>query len=180
MRNLEIKCRYPDHRRAARLAVHKVGARAAGRLVQTDTYFATARGRLKLRHILTYPPGRRTGAVSRYELISYDRPNRPEARTSTYHIVPVPDGALLRRALEETLGMRVRVRKSRRLYLSEHLRIHLDTVFGLGKFLEFELIVTPEHPLAVCRREMQRLLAIFAITPDLLVAGSYSDLLAPG
>ena len=59
----------------------------------------------------------------------------------------------------------------------DHLRIHLDDVAGLGRFLEFELAVTDEQPLAACRRRMDKLARTFCITPADLVRGSYSDLL---
>ena len=73
MQNLEIKCRYADHDRAARLA-RDLGADLHGRLAQTDTYFHIRPGRLKLRHT-------RSGPIERYELIHYRRWNRPSART---------------------------------------------------------------------------------------------------
>ena len=85
-------------------------------------------GRLKLRE---ETPG---GAA----LIQYHRSDRPEARESRYRIAPVEDGPALREALDAALGTLVVVDKERRLLLWEGVRIHLDTVEGLGSFLELE------------------------------------------
>jgi adenylate cyclase class IV len=169
LQNLEIKCRYADHDRAARLA-RDLGADLHGRLVQTDSYFNIRPGRLKLRHT-------RCGPVERYELIYYRRWNRPAAKTSDYQLLPITDGSRTFDFFAAALGVMVRVDKERVVYLKDNLRVHLDDVTGLGRFLEFELAVTPSHPLEACRERMQELLRRFAIAPVDLVRVSYSDLL---
>ena len=169
MQNLEIKCRYADHDRGARLA-RDLGADLHGRLAQTDTYFRIRPGRLKLRHT-------RCGPVERYELIHYRRWNRPTAKTSDYQLLPVADGPRTLEFFSAALGVKVRVSKERVLYVKDNLRVHLDEVPRLGRFLEFELIVTPAHPQEECRLRMQELVRLFGIAPADLVRGSYSDLL---
>jgi adenylate cyclase class IV len=169
MQNLEIKCRYADHDRAARLA-RGLGADLHGRLAQTDSYFNIRPGRLKLRHT-------RAGPVERYELIHYRRWNRPAAKTSDYQLLPIADGPRALDFFSAALGLLVRVDKERTLYVKDNLRVHLDEVSRLGRFLEFELAVTPAHAPEACRRRMQELLALFGIAPDDLVRVSYSDLL---
>lgn len=175
MKNLEVKCRYPDHRRAARLAHEQLDARLFCRIQQTDTYLAAPHGRLKLCHD-------RCGAGESWELIAYQRPNQTSPRTSSYKRVPLSDGPALREVLAGALGVLVCVRKVRRVYLAENIRVHLDTVQGLGRFLEFELIVSARHPLQSCRRRVWQLLERFGIEPADLIGVSYSDLLlnAPG
>ena len=169
MQNLEIKCRYPDHDRGARLA-RDLGADLHGRLAQTDTYFRIRPGRLKLRHT-------RSGPVERYELIHYRRWNRPAARTSQYELLPIADGPRALDFFTAALGVLVRVDKERTLYVKDNLRIHLDEVTGLGRFLEFELGVTPVHPIEACRARIRELEELFGITAGDLVRVSYSDLL---
>lgn len=169
MQNLEIKCRYLDHDRAARLA-GDLGAEPHGRLVQTDTYFNIRPGRLKLRHT-------RCGPAERYELIYYRRWNRPTAKTSDYQLLPIADGPRAFDFFSAALGVLVRVDKERVVYLKDNLRVHLDDVPGLGRFLEFELAVTPAHPPQACRERMAELLRRFGIAPADLVRVSYSDLL---
>ena len=109
-----------------------------GVLVQRDTYFRVPEGRLKLRE---ESPG---GAA----LIQYARDDRPEARESRYRITPVEDPETLRRSLDEALGTLVVVDKERRLLLWEGVRIHLDTVRGLGSFLELEGVAPEDSDLS--------------------------------
>jgi adenylate cyclase class IV len=169
MQNVELKCRFPDQRHAARLA-RDVGADLSARLAQTDTYFRISPGRLKLRHT-------RCGGGQNYELIHYRRPDRLAARTSNYERLPIPDGPRTLDFFAAAMGVLVRVEKERLVYLKDNLRIHLDDVAGLGRFLEFELIVTPEHPPAACRVRMRELVRLFGIAPAYRVRVSYSDLL---
>jgi adenylate cyclase class IV len=169
MQNVEIKCRYPDYERGARLA-RDLGADLHGRLAQTDTYFRIRPGRLKLRHT-------RSGPVERYELIHYRRWNRPTAKTSDYQLLPVADGPRTLEFFSAALGVLVRVDKERTVYVKDNLRVHLDDVPPLGRFLEFELIVSPAHPQEECRGRMQELVRRFGIMPGDLVKVSYSDLL---
>ncbi len=168
MQNLEIKCRYPDLDRAAHLAVG-LGALLHGRLSQTDTYFRINPGRLKLRHI-------RSDAAECYELIHYHRPDCLDPKASHYERLPVTNGPGTLAFFTAALGVLVRVDKERIVYLMDHLRIHLDEVAGLGRFLEFELAVAAEQPLETCRRRMDELLRTFGIARNELVSGSYADL----
>jgi len=177
MQNLEIKCHYPNHRLAARLSVQEIPAEYRGRLVQTDTYFDIHPGRLKLRQNALHPPDGQRLPETWDELIAYRRPNRRSPKSSIFQLWPVPDGSNALKFFTDSFGIKVRVSKSRRLYIADNLRIHVDSVVGLGRFLEFELAVNAAHPLSSCRKKMQRLLALFQIPPEHLVRYSYSDLL---
>src|SRR5215210_4773111 len=126
-RNVELKARDRDPARSLARA-RALGAEDRGELRQRDTYFATPRGRLKLRE---QEPG---GA----ELIAYERADTADARESRYRIAPVTDGPALREALAAGLGTTVVVDKRRRRLLWECVRTHLDQVEGLGAFVELE------------------------------------------
>ena len=132
MRNVELKARDPDPARPLERAL-ALGAEDQGEIRQRDTYFAAARGRLKLRE-------QETGGSALWdELIEYSpRGLRPAARTSSYRRVPVADAAPLREALDAAYGTLVTVEKRRRLLLWEGVRIHLDDVEGLGSYVELE------------------------------------------
>ncbi len=145
-RNVEIKARDPDPATTLERAL-ALGASDEGVLVQRDTYFGGARGRLKLRE---QKPG---GA----HLIAYVRPDSDEARTSSYRLADVGDPAAVREALDAALGTRVVVEKRRRLLLWEGVRIHLDEVEGLGSFVELEGVAAPESDLARERELVARL-----------------------
>lgn len=126
--NVELKARDPDP--GATLArAQALGAADHGVLRQRDTYFRVPHGRLKLRE--------QEGAPA--ELIEYRRADEAVARESRYERVPAADG--LREALASSLGVRVVVDKARRLLLHDDVRIHLDEVAGLGRFVELEALV---------------------------------------
>jgi homotetrameric cytidine deaminase len=170
MRNVELKARDPDPARTLERAL-ALGAEDRGELVQRDTYFAGARGRLKLRD---QDPGEA-------ELIAYHRPDHNEARTSEYRRVPVgADAGALREALDRAHGTLVVVDKRRRLLVWEGVRIHLDEVEGLGCFLELEAVAAEDSDLSLERHKVERLRGELEIEDTNLVAASYSDLLLDG
>jgi homotetrameric cytidine deaminase len=168
-RNLELKAVDPDPEGTLSRAL-AAGARDHGVLRQRETYFAVARGRLKLRE---EEPG---GAT----LISYRRPDGAAARVSDYRLVPVADADGLRAALAEACGVRVEVRKHRRLLLWETVRIHLDEVEGLGGFLELEAVAAPGSDLQRERAQVAHLRDALQIGDDALREGSYADAVAAG
>jgi homotetrameric cytidine deaminase len=166
MTNIELKARDPEPGRTLELAL-AAGAEDQGEIAQRDTYYAGARGRLKLRE-------EGAGAA---ELIQYRRADQPDARESEYRRVPTEEAEGLRDALDAALGTLVVVEKRRRLLLSDGVRIHLDDVQGLGTFVELEGVAAPGSDLAAEREKVERLRAALEITEDRLVPQSYSDLL---
>jgi homotetrameric cytidine deaminase len=161
-RNIELKAVDPDPARS--LAVcRELGAEDKGVIRQRDTYFRARSGRLKLRE---EEPG---GAV----LIQYDRPDAGAARTSSYRLVRTDDPEGLRAALDAALGTLVVVDKERHLLLWEGVRIHLDAVAGLGRFVELEGVAPPESDLSAERERVEHLRAALAI--DEILPDSYSD-----
>jgi predicted adenylyl cyclase CyaB len=108
------------------------------------------------------------------ELVQYERQENLNERWSRYRKVEVSDAAVLKAAMTEALGVLTVVRKTRRLYLYKGARIHLDSVDGLGSFIEFEVPADREEdPLLL----MKDLRGIFNISEDTIEKGSYSDLL---
>jgi adenylate cyclase, class 2 len=152
---------------AAREIILRLGARPAGALVQTDTYFRVANGRLKLRRI--------EGQGD--ELIWYDRPDQAETRISRYHRLPVADASRLEQALAAALGIRGEVRKHREVWLWHNVRIHLDQVAELGAYLEFEAVLTPGETEAAAHDRLALLSRELSVGPSDTLAGSYADLL---
>jgi adenylate cyclase class IV len=145
----------------ARDVCRRIEARFEGVLNQIDTYYRSPTGRLKLRQINN----------ERAELIEYDRPNTPSTRTSTYRVTPVAD---VSKIVGDVLCV---VRKRRELYLWHNVRIHLDNVEGLGTFIEFEGVVSPEADATLSRERVHRLVDAFGIAPADQIGVSYSDLL---
>ena len=166
-RNLELKARCADLKRAARVA-QELGARLEWTKRQTDTYFHVAHGRLKLREADGQPA----------ELIAYERPDHPAFRESAYHLVPVPDADRLKAALTAALGARVVVAKRRTLYLWHNVRIHLDEVEGLGTFIEFEAVLRTAEDEAASPGRLAHLAEVLGIREEDRISRSYSDFLA--
>jgi cytidine deaminase len=165
--NVELKARIadPDATIARCLAL---GAEDHGTLVQRDTYYGAAHGRLKLREHPT-----RGG-----ELIAYRRADATEPEQSRYLLAPVDATDLLNGALDAALGTTVVVSKRRRLFIWENVRIHVDDVEGLGTFVELEALV--DGDLDAAREQVARLRSGLAIDDDALVAVGYADLLLDG
>ena len=137
-------------------------------LEQRDTYFHAVNGRLKLREI--------AGATA--ELIAYDRADLSGPKVSQYRVVPVLDPAALAHALADALGVRAVVTKRRRLVLWENVRIHLDEVEKLGRFVELEAVAASSGGLEAERLKVERLRRTLGIHDDrLLVARGYAELL---
>jgi predicted adenylyl cyclase CyaB len=162
--NLELKAAYPDLRSAAAITRH-LGARSKGVLRQKDVYFDVPRGRLKLRIF----------NKKKCEFIAYTRIDRRGGRYSAYEILPYDDAEAAQKFCSAIFDTHVIVEKKRRLFLYKNARIHLDTVKGLGNFIEFEVVVSQGRGQA--RKLFQELVEAFHIRKMQTIEGSYSDLL---
>jgi adenylate cyclase, class 2 len=165
--NVEVKIRCSDLA-AARAAALRIGAVPHAEEAQTDTYFVTRAGRLKLREIEGAPA----------ELIPYRRPDVAGARRSDYRVIPVPDGEGTRRLLSELLGVHRVVRKRREVLLWRNVRIHLDRVEALGSFLELEAVFDGSAESERAQRDAcTHLLRELGLSHEPGIAGSYESLL---
>ena len=143
----------------------QIGAGDHGEIWQRDTYFEVASGGLKLRE-------KRPG---RPHLIQFERINEPQQRESRYRIIEVEDGPMLSAALAAAIGVRVVVTKRRRLFLWRDVRIHLDEVERLGRFIELEAVAPPDSDLTHEHRLIAELRDALAITDKRLVAVGYAE-----
>lgn len=167
--NVEIKARVRDPQ-ALRARVEALSDRPGELLVQEDTFFHAAQGRLKLRVL----------APGRGELIHYHRPDASGPKVSDYAIFRTADPDGLKRLLGAALGVRGVVRKRRWLYWSGRTRIHLDEVEALGHFLEFEVMLDEDEAAETGEAEARALLDRLGIPPEDLLSGAYMDLLEKG
>lgn len=170
-RNIELKARIEDMTTAESVA-KRVATADGGMLAQVDTYFGCDSGRMKLREI------QGKGA----ELIWYVRSDEAAARASDYRIVEVGDANAMRALMEAAFRVRAVVKKRRRLFFYENVRIHLDDVEGLGTFLEFEAVLDvdgdPDDGEAAERTARERLDWLrnqFGIDNADLMEDSYGD-----
>jgi adenylate cyclase, class 2 len=169
MRNIELKAWVADMDAARRIA-EGIAEKRLGIQHQVDTYFHSGQGRLKLRQM------DRAAA----QLIWYAREDRPDSKASDYLVVPVSNPETLKKALAAAWGIWTVVEKRREVFLWRNVRIHLDQVEGLGHFLEFEAVLGAKENDRAGHDYLGKLVELFHVGPDQLVAESYSDLLTRG
>jgi homotetrameric cytidine deaminase len=164
-RNVEFKARDPHPDATLRAALDH-GATDEGVLLQRDVYFGARTGRLKLRI-------QDDGA----QLIGYGRADAATARLSAYHLADVPDPDATIAALDATLGITVQVVKRRHLLLWRDVRIHLDDVDELGRWVELEAVAPPESDLGGEHAKIAELREVLGIRDDRIVAEGYAAIL---
>jgi adenylate cyclase, class 2 len=164
--NVEIKARCADQQ-AIREILRARYADFRGTDQQIDTYFNVPHGRLKLRE----------GNIEN-ALVYYEREDQEGPKQAQVTLYPVTPGSALKAILTKSLGVLVVVRKQREIYFIENVKFHLDVVDRLGTFVEIEAIdmdgsIEKDKLLVQC----QAFLDLLKVTPQDLVAVSYSDLL---
>ena len=165
--NFEFKARLTDEA-LIRAALKRLRARSVGRDHQIDTYFSVPRGRLKVRE----------GKIEN-ALIFYDRSNSPRARRAKIEMMMLPRRNSVKEVLARALGTRVVVDKRREIYFVGNVKIHLDHVRGLGRFVEVEAISRTGN-LPKARQQALRFQKLFGIKRADIVGKSYSDLKESG
>ena len=167
--NIEIKARSSNHARIREILASK-GADYRGRDHQIDTYFYVPSGRLKLRE----------GNIEN-SLIYYDREDIEGPKQSNVVLARLSPNPGLKSVLAKALGVLVVVDKQREIYFVDNVKIHIDSVRGLGDFVEIEAIdedgsIGRDKLLEQC----QHYVDLFGISPSELISTSYSDLLLDG
>ena len=165
--NIEIKARIDSVQALLPRAQALADDAHAQRITQDDTFFSVPHGRLKLRVF----------ADGAGELIHYHRADDDGPKLSDYVIAPVTDPDALRHTLERACGLLGRVRKQRLLLLVGNTRVHLDSVQGLGDFLELEVVLGPDQSPEQGQAVARALMAQLGVGEQALVSGAYLDLL---
>jgi predicted adenylyl cyclase CyaB len=166
-RNIEIKARITSVEAMAAQVV-ALADHGPSDIVQDDTFFVCARGRVKLRVV----------SPTEGQLIFYQRANQAGPKESCFVSAPVAAPDALREALSLAYGQAGRVRKHRTLYRVGRTRIHLDRVEHLGDFLELEVELSEGERVEQGMEEAHTLMASLGIAPTQLIAEAYVDLLA--
>jgi predicted adenylyl cyclase CyaB len=131
-RNLEIKVQI-NSVDEIRSLLEKLSAEQAGMLNQKDIYYKYKSGLAKLRV--------ENGS---FQFITYNRNEGEGDRWSDYNIITM-SGERIEETLAGLLDVETIVEKKRELWWYNNTRIHLDTVEGLGSFLELETKVTGDE-----------------------------------
>jgi adenylate cyclase class IV len=164
MRNLEAKFPLADIAATQQRAM-AIGFEYVGTLVQHDTFFAAAHGKLKLRE-------QPDGAC----LIHYQRHREKELEISDYEIVPISKPRELRGLLSAALGVLGEVHKRRILLRRTNIRLHLDVVDDHGMFGELEAVMGGAYSLVDSHAEIRATLAALQISQEQLIEVSYVEL----
>ncbi|MCK4872572.1 MAG: class IV adenylate cyclase [Phycisphaerales bacterium] len=165
MQNIELKAEIRDLD-IARAQCRRLGAKRIRLLRQRDTYFRLTSGRLKRRETEGEPT----------EWIFYHRPDRAEPRMSHFKIYD--EQQALTRFGTQPLPTYVVVEKNRELWMLDNVRIHLDEVDRLGRFIEFEALVDDDNDVQTCHRRIADLRDAFGPIMGELISCSYADLVA--
>ncbi len=165
-KNIEIKASSKNHAEIREILKSK-NAEFKGVDNQIDTYFNTKSGRLKLRE----------GNIENH-LIQYNRENKSGPKQSDIILYKPAPGSNLKEILMKSMGILVVVAKKREIYFIDNVKFHLDSVGGLGTFVEIEAIdstgyTAKEHLFEQCTYYCK----LFKIKSEDLIAESYCDLL---
>lgn len=166
-RNIEIKARIDSVEQLYPVAA-SLGGGDPVEIVQDDTFFPCATGRLKLR---AFSDG--TGVLIFYQRADEKGPKQSFFTTAATH---TPDA--LRDTLSLAYGQSGRVKKHRTLFTAGRTRIHLDRVEGLGDFLELEVVLEEGDALEQGEQEAFAVMSRLGVRPSQLVERAYVDLLA--
>jgi adenylate cyclase class 2 len=164
---VELKARVDDHN-VLREKLLDLGAEYFGTVHQKDQYFVVPEGRLKLRT---------TEGKDIVELIYYERENLSGPKIDDAYILRVLEADDLNVILKKILKPLNVIEKDRGIYQYNGTEIHLDNVTNLGIFVEFERRTSSKQKnLNKDRQVLEKLMKALKISPNNLVALSYSDL----
>lgn len=166
-RLVELKARYEDLGKARALLAD---AERVATVQQVDTYFALGARRLKLRAVAGSKEG---------QLVYYERPDVSGVKESRVLLTTVPDAKAVRDILSRVMPVKAEVHKTREIYRFQGVQVHLDTVRGLGKFLEFEKVLAGGAEREEGRKHLEALRAYFQVPDEDLMSSSYSDFFEP-
>jgi adenylate cyclase class IV len=164
--NIEIKARLRDPI-GTRVLVEELSDTPVETIEQRDTFFTSANGRLKLREF----------SPENGELIFYRRADIAGTKQSDYVIAPTSAPQSLLAVLSAALGAQQTVSKTRLLFIAGQTRIHLDSVVGLGWFIELEVVLRPDQSPDEGHQIARELMSALDIRADDLIECAYADLL---
>lgn len=145
----------------------ELGAQSRGVDVQTDVYYQVPKGRLKLRR----------GTIEN-NLIHYHRSDQHAPKESHVSLVSVDTEHALDDLLDAALDRDVVVTKQRHILWLDNVKFHVDTVAGLGCFVEVEAIdYDGDRGRDALHAQCHDYMHLLGIGVEDLEARSYSDML---
>jgi predicted adenylyl cyclase CyaB len=138
---------------------------------QKDFFINSNEGRLKFRQYENY----------KSQLIYYERDEQNYLMPSQFKIYTYPDKIKSRLALKKfknNYGLKGVVKKTREYYRDGNVRIHLDDVQNLGKFIEIEVVVDSNTNIENAKKIAENYFhKILAIPIKQTISSSYIELI---
>jgi len=164
--NIEIKAKH-DNINQIRYLLKQNNAKFIGEDHQIDTYFKVPSGRLKIRE----------GNIEN-SLIHYERDNNKGPKHSKVILINLESKSDLKEIFMKIFGSLVVVDKKREIYFIDNVKFHIDSVKGLGKFIEIEAIDKKGNiELGKLKEQCNKYIDLFKIENKNMIKKSYSDLL---
>lgn len=165
MKNLEIKV---EVKNLNDIKNHLAFSTYKDTFEQVDTYFLLGETKIKIREEKTAK-----------ELIIYFRKIKSGSRESRYYRLPLNllGYFVVEGVLSAILEAKVRVVKTRDLYIYKNTRIHIDFTNNLGNFVELETVCKDPLYDKEYHDEHEEIKQKLALNEYKTVAGSYSDML---
>ena len=160
--NLELKVRLKSHNEVKKY-LKKIKAMFIKTLNQKDVYYKIPNGLLKLRI--------ENGEQS---IIKYLRNEKGKDRFSNYEVLHFSSGDS-EKFFKELFSVETVVEKKRKLFMYDNTRVHLDTVKGLGDFLELETLVI--NGKADAKRRFKTIIELLDLDRFNEIRKSYRDLM---
>ena len=162
---IEIKAKCNDSQKVREILKSK-NADFKGVDHQVDTYFKVNKGRLKLRE----------GNIEN-SLIYYEREDKEGPKQSNVILFKSDSDSSLKEILIKSLGELVVIDKKREIYFIDNIKFHIDSVKGLGSFVEIEAIDTGGISKDKLLKQCNEYLKLLSINTEDLLSNSYSDML---
>ncbi|KAG6459156.1 uncharacterized protein LOC115449327 [Manduca sexta] len=171
MRNVEIKAVIKDYSNIC-LKAEELSGSPATIIKQDDTFYRVNEGRLKMRFYADHSA----------TLIRYERDDKNGPKLSNYELLHFSvdeseKAKLLDEMLKNCMGETGRVQKTRKLYMVDQTRIHIDTVEGLGNYMELETVLRPEQTVEEGQAIARDLQNKLGVKDEHLIHCAYIDLL---
>jgi predicted adenylyl cyclase CyaB len=150
--------------------IHKVSG-----ITQKDTFYHVTNGRLKWRqinelNINSYGPT--------YELIWYQREDKPDAKMSNFIRLPVDKNIeAAKLLLLNAHDIICEVHKERLVYMYGQTRIHFDHVMDLGRFVELEVVLNSDQNIEDGKKIINEIKTMLLLHEDKQISCAYADLL---
>lgn len=166
--NIEIKARCINPEEIETILLNN-NARFEGIDYQVDTYFNSDSGRVKLRE----------GNIEN-SLIYYQRKEKKGQKKSEVSLYKTTgDSKALKKILASTLGRKIVVEKTRKIFFIGNVKFHIDQVKDLGSFVEIEAIdLNGKVGEEELRKQCDSFIRLLGLEKVEFLDQSYSDMVA--